>query len=282
MLSKTVARAPEQASCPRPLVAERIRFSAGGRWLLDGIDITPSPGLVTGLIGPNGAGKSTLLRVLSGLLPAALGRVTLLGDTLGHLQPATIARRLAYMAQHPPLDQGFSALDMVLMGRYAHDSSWRERPEDIEAAQIALKLTGSEEFSHQAFGTLSGGEKQRVMLARALAQQTDVLLLDEPTASLDLRHQLAMFDLVRRLTRQRRITTLMAVHDLSLAARYCDELCLLHEGRVVAAGPPEAVLKPSYLREVFQVEVVVERHPHLDFMLVIPLSDESKEGGNAL
>src|SRR5690625_3417034 len=171
-----------------------VGFQAGGRLIVDGVDLTPESGQVTGLIGPNGAGKSTLIRMMAGLLPTTHGRVMLLADGLDELRPMVIARRLAHMAQHAPVDQGFTALDMVIMGRYAHDPGWRDRPEDVEAALEALRLTGSEAFAGQAYGTLSGGEKQRVMLARALVQETDVLLLDEPTASLDLRHQLAVFD----------------------------------------------------------------------------------------
>lgn len=265
-----------------PLQAIGVGFAAGGRLIVDGVDLTPDPGQVTGLIGPNGAGKSTLLRMMAGLLPTTNGRVTLLGDELDQLRPRTIARRLAYMAQQSPRDQGFTALDMVLMGRYAHDPGWRESPEDVQFAIEALRRTGSERMARQAYGTLSGGERQRVMLARALVQDTDVLLLDEPTASLDLRHQMAVFDLVRQLTRERNLTTVAVVHDLSLAARYCDQLCLLHEGQVVAIGSPEHVLRPDNLRLVFEVEAVVERHPTLGFIQVIPVSGTRDTGDRAV
>lgn len=255
-----------------PLEAVQTGFTVGGRLIVHGVDLTPERGMVTGLIGPNGAGKSTLLRMMAGLLAPTNGQVVLHGDNLAELRPMHIARRLAYMAQHPPTDQGFTALDMVVMGRYAHDPGWKERPEDVSAALDALRQTGSEHLAKQAYGTLSGGEKQRVILARALVQETDVLLLDEPTASLDLRYQLAVFDLVRRFTRERNLATVAVVHDLSLAARYCEQLCLLHEGRIVAVGSPEEVLQPDNLRTVFEVEAVVERHPRLGLMQVIPVS----------
>lgn len=263
------------------LQAVLVSFAAGRRLIVDGVDLTPVPGQVTGLIGPNGAGKSTLLRMMARLLSATKGKITLLGDELNKLHPQTIAQRLAYMAQHASADQGFTVLDMVLMGRYAHDPGWRESFKDVQLAYEALERTGCRHLAGRRYGTLSGGERQRVMLARALVQQTDVLLLDEPTASLDLKHQLAVFELVRRLTQEQTLTTIAVVHDLTLAARYCDRLCLLHKGRVAAVGEPEDVLHPNHLRAVFEVEVVVERHPTLGLVQVIPLSAGEAVGGGA-
>ena len=265
-----------------PAIAEGLSLAVPRRWLVRDVSLRLAAGRLTGLIGPNGAGKSTLLRALAGILTPTRGRVVLLGTDLAVLGPPEVARRLARMAQQPPAVEGLTALDVVLMGRYAHHPGWRERRQDLDAARLAMQLTATAALADQPYETLSGGERQRVLLARALAQETAVLLLDEPTASLDLTFQLSMLELVRDLTRQRRLGTLIALHDLSLAARFCDEILLLSGGRLVAAGPPEAVIRPEYLRRVFGIEAIVERHPRVGSLVVIPVSvARSEEAGLA-
>lgn len=251
------------------LSADRISFAVDGRLLVDGVSLSLRPGRLIGLVGPNGAGKSTLLRLIHGLLPASSGSVLLGGEPLRQMQPEAVARRVARVPQTPPSNLDFSVLDVVLMGRYVHSGAWQERPADRCLALDALQQTRTAHLQNQRYSTLSGGERQRVTIARALAQEPKVLLLDEATASLDLRHQFEVMELVRRLTTERQVAAIAAVHDLTLAARYCDELLLLDGGRAVAAGEPAAVLTTQRLREVFGVEALVERHATLGHLTIL-------------
>lgn len=250
------------------LAAAGVGWRAGRCLLVDGVTLSLEPGRFVGLVGPNGAGKSTLIRLLAGLITPSAGKVYLEGRDLGRLDPEQRARAVARVPQSPPRSLDFTALEVALMGRYAHSPGWRDREEDRAAAREALAAAGAGHLADRVFCTLSGGEQQRVIIARALAQDTRVLLLDEPTANLDLRYQLEVMDTVRRLAHTRRLAVLAAIHDLSLAARFADELLLLHQGRLVAAGSPDQVLHPGVLRRVFGVEVLVERHPRSGRLLV--------------
>lgn len=258
---------PEPAA--HSLEADRVSFRAGGRLLVDGVSLTLTPGRLVGLIGPNGAGKSTLLRLLSGLLSPAAGAVCLEGSNLSGLPPEQIARRLARVPQTPPGELDFSVLEVALMGRYAHNPGWQESTADRRFAMDALAQTGTAHLADRLYSTLSGGERQRVIVARALVQEPRVLLLDEPTASLDLQHQIEVLEVVRRLTAERGLASIAAIHDLSLAARYCDQLLMLHGGKAVSAGRPDEVLCAESLRRVFGVNAVVERHPQLGCLMVL-------------
>ncbi len=243
------------------LRAEDLSVSLAGHAVLSGVSLVARPGEIVGLIGPNGSGKTTLLRALAGLVRPSSGEVWLGSDRLAALRPAERARRIAYMAQfaerHP-----FSALEAVLMGRYPHLGRLEiEGPDDRRAALDAMRRTGTEGLAGRQLDTLSGGERQRVVLARAIAQGADVLLLDEPTAALDLKHRLVTMDIVRQEAARRGALAVIAAHDLSLAGRYCDRLVLLAGGRVIAAGAPSEVLAPANLRDAFEVETVVEPDP---------------------
>lgn len=253
----------------RSLEAERISFRAGGRLLVDGVSLALTPGRLVGLIGPNGAGKSTLLRLLSGLLSPEAGAVCLEGSSLSELAPEQIARRLARVPQTPPGELDFTVLEVALMGRYALSPGWQESAADRSLALNALAQTGTAHLADRLYSTLSGGERQRVIVARALVQEPRVLLLDEPTASLDLQHQIEVLEVVRRLTAERGLASIAAIHDLTLAARYCDELMMIHGGKVAAAGRPDEVLTAESLRQVFGVNAVVERHPRLGYLMVL-------------
>lgn len=260
---------PLQTSSSAVLEANGVSFQAGGRLLVDGVSFSLRPGRLVGLVGPNGSGKSTLLRLINGLLPASAGSVLLGGEPIGQLQPQTVARRVARVPQSPPGELDFTVLDVVLMGRYAHSEAWQETPADRTLALEALGLTRTDHLKDRLYSTLSGGERQRVAVARALAQEPKVLMLDEATANLDLRHQFEVMEVVRRLTLQQQVAAIAAIHDLTLAARYCDELLLLHGGRAVAAGEPSYVLTPQRLRVVFGVDTVVERHSTLGHLIVL-------------
>lgn len=243
------------------LRAHDVSVRLGGAAILDSASLDVRPGELVGLLGPNGAGKSTLLRVMAGLLKPDSGEVRLGGAALGELAAGERAKRIAFMpqqdAQHP-----FTALETVLMGRYPHLGRFElEGSKDREIARAAMARTDTSEFEARQLDTLSGGERQRVLLARTLAQQASVLLLDEPAANLDLKHRLSIMDVLRAEIAERETAVVMALHDLSLAGRYCDRLALLSDGRIAAQGTPAEVLTPANLREAFDVETFVESDP---------------------
>ncbi len=245
----------------RGLQARDISVRLGGATILDSASLEARPGELLGLLGPNGAGKSTLLRVMAGLLKPVAGQVRLDGSDLGALAAGERAKRIAFMpqqdAQHP-----FTALETVLMGRYPHLGRFElEGARDREIARAAMERTDTCEFESRQLDTLSGGERQRVLLARTLAQQSSVLLLDEPAANLDLKHRLSIMDVLRAEIAEREIAVVMALHDLSLAGRYCDRLALMSSGLIAAEGAPADVLTPANLREAFDVETFVESDP---------------------
>ncbi|MBI2204553.1 MAG: ABC transporter ATP-binding protein [Candidatus Rokubacteria bacterium] len=227
---------------------------------VDRVSLDVCGGEFAGLVGPNGAGKTTLLRVIAGLLPPSDGGVWLDHRPLGSLSRRALARSVAVVPQDASGDIRFSAHDVVMMGRYAHRRRFEpERASDRAAVERAMALTGLTAFADRPVAELSGGERQRVIVARALAQTPRVLLLDEPTTHLDLKHQIETLELVRRLVRDEGLAAVAAIHDLELASRYCTGLVLLDHGRVVAEGPPEAVLTPRRIRDVFGVTATVSR-----------------------
>ncbi|MBN2562751.1 MAG: ABC transporter ATP-binding protein [Phycisphaerae bacterium] len=211
-----------------------------------------------GIIGPNGAGKSTLLRLLAGLLTPETGAVRLEGCPLQDIPLRQRARRIAFLPQHVPSDLQTTARDIVLMGRFPHRRfGLFEDAADLAIADRALATTGTAAFADRPLATLSGGEAQRVHVAAALAQQPAVLLMDEPTASLDLYHQLSVFTILRNLAGQERLAVVVVTHDVNLAARFCSHVLLLDDGRSVAAGQPADVVKAEILAPVYQVEFAV-------------------------
>ncbi|MFJ1594215.1 ABC transporter ATP-binding protein [Kitasatospora albolonga] len=236
------------------LRAERVGRKAGGRIVLDGVDITPPPGATVGLLGPNGSGKSTLLRILAGLLAPDTGTVTLDGDPLDGLGRRTVARRIAVVDQHAVTQVDLSVLDVVRLGRIPHRRAWSAPDHvDEEAVTDALRRTGLTDRAAQSWHTLSGGERQRVQIARALAQRPRELLLDEPTNHLDIQHQLDLLALVAALP----LTSVIALHDLNLAAMFCDRITVMKAGRVVAGGTPAEVITEELIEDVYGVRAVV-------------------------
>ena len=243
------------------LAAEDLVYQVQAKRLLDRVSLRADRGEFVGVIGPNGAGKSTLLKTVSGLLRAQEGAVALEGRDLTATSPKEVARTLAQVSQTPPYTYGFTGVELVLMGRYPHMGRFQvEGQADRRIAAEAMRLTETEEFSERLVETLSGGERQRVFVASALAQQPHVLLLDEPTANLDIQHQLKVLDIVQGLVEQG-MTAVAAIHDLSLAARYCSSLVLMRGGRVLAEGAAEDVLTPANIEAAFGVRTVVFRDP---------------------
>ena len=257
---------PQPSPLPRVegitgIAARNVSVNLGGNPVLRDVSFEARPGEIAGIIGPNGAGKSTLLRALAGLIRPDSGAVQV-GDTpLRTLNAGERARRIAFMPQHDAMHP-FTALETVLMGRYAHLGRFElEGREDRQIAQDAMTRTDTVQFESRQLDRLSGGERQRVILARALAQQAGIILLDEPSASLDLRHRLSMMETLRAEAVSRNVAVVVALHDVSLAGRYCDRLTLLSEGVIAAEGQPADVLTPGNLRSVFGVETTVQVDP---------------------
>jgi iron complex transport system ATP-binding protein len=239
-----------------------LTVAYGGRTVLRDVSLSLPPGRLLGLVGPNGSGKTTLIRAVSRVVGPLAGEVRLAGADARRLSPRELALRVAVVPQNPPLPPAFTALELVLMGRTAHLRLLQgEGAADLEAARAAMLATETWDLAGRRLGELSGGERQRLLLARALAQQTPVLLLDEPTAHLDVGHQAATLRLMLRLCRSEGKAVLAAVHDLTLAAQFCDELVMLSGGAVVAAGTPAAVLTAERLREVYGTALHVLSHP---------------------
>jgi iron complex transport system ATP-binding protein len=220
---------------------------------------------MVGLIGPNGAGKTTLIRALGGHIKPSAGSVALLGRPLTAYPPREIARLVAHVPQATAMDFAFTVREVVLMGRSPHLGRFQiEQPRDRRIADEAMQRVQIEGLAERLITTLSGGERQRVFIARALAQQPQVLLLDEPTANLDVKHQLDVLEMTAVLVHDGGLGVLAAIHDLDLAARFCDRLVLLHEGRVLADDTPGAVLTEGNLQAAFEVKAHVFRDPYSD------------------
>jgi iron complex transport system ATP-binding protein len=252
------------------LEGRHLSFAYDGRRVLSDVDVSLAGFELVALVGANGAGKSTLLRVLLGLLPARTGTVTLLGRGLSELSRREIARRVAFLPQETHSDFAFTVRELVAMGRMPHLGRFRpEGPSDVVAIERALEQTGTAAFVDRLASELSGGERQRVLLARAIAQTTDVLLLDEPTSSLDVAHQLEVIRLLRDLAREGRAVAI-ALHDLSLAARFADRVIVLSGGEVAAQGAPRDVVTSELLERHFRIRARVEHTE--EGVLVVPLA----------
>ena len=236
------------------LQVDHVSWSVDGRPILRDVSLAVEPGSITGLIGPNGSGKSTLLRCIYRALKPDSGNITLDGNDLIRMDSRETARRVAVVLQEYPSDFQFTVGEIVSMGRNPHKGMFdRDTSADRGIIRDALARVGLAGFSHRNFNTLSGGEKQRVIIARTLAQQASFLVLDEPTNHLDIRYQLETMELVRELG----LTTLAALHDLNIAADYCDLIHVIDSGRIVASGRPPEVLQPDIIAEVFGVGAVV-------------------------
>ncbi len=261
-----------------PLEAREIEFGyRPSQLVLRGVSLALGAGELVGLIGPNGSGKSTLLRVLSGVVRPRAGEVLLYGRCLHELSPREIARSIAVVPQDAHVEFPFSVLEVVLMGRSPYLAGFSfEDAEDLARARAAMERTGVAHLAHRTIQELSGGERQRVMLARALAQDTPILLLDEPAVFLDLRHVVEMYDLLRELLGEGK-SVLTVLHDLNLAAQYCDRVVLLDEGAVYCAGPPGDVLTYRAITQVYRTEVYIDLNDITGTVNVLPLSRAYRE-----
>lgn len=234
--------------------AEQIAVSYGKQHILKDVSISAGEKEFVGIIGPNGSGKSTLLKCIYRVLKPDCGCVFLGREELLHMPYKESAKKMAVVAQHNYYHFDFSVREVVLMGRTPHKKALeRDNPKDYRIVEEALETVGMAAFAERSFSTLSGGEQQRVILARALAQQTECLILDEPTNHLDITHQLQLMKLVKQLG----VTVISAIHDLNIAASFCHRLYALKEGQIVGAGTPEEVLTRRFIREIYQVETEI-------------------------
>jgi len=241
---------------------DNLHAGYNGAAVLQGVSIELEPSAFVGVIGPNGSGKTTLLRSISRALPPRAGLVALDGRDVYGMPSREFARRVAVVPQDTLVAFDFTVLEIALMGRSPRLGRFAvENSRDVEIATDALARTGTAHLKDRSINALSGGERQRVMMARALAQEPEVLLLDEPTSHLDISFQFEIMDLVKSLNRERGLTVLAVLHDLNLASQYCDRLVMIGQGKVQASGSPEDVITSEHIRRVYGAEVWVRRHP---------------------
>ncbi|MGU3437485.1 ABC transporter ATP-binding protein [Actinomycetes bacterium M1A6_2h] len=264
---------PEQlVGTPDRLVAEGVSVGYGDRIVVDGLDLAIKTGVITTVIGPNGCGKSTLLRSLGRLLKPRTGQILLDGKAIHSMKTKEVARILGMLPQAPIAPEGLRVADLVARGRNPHQSWIRQwsGDDEVEVAR-ALELTGVADLADRPVDQLSGGQRQRAWISMALAQGTDILLLDEPTTYLDLAHSMEVLDLVDRMHEELGRTVVMVLHDLNLAARYSDELVVMQAGRIVATGSPADVITEDLLRDVFGLDATVIADPVSDRPLIVPI-----------
>ncbi|MBC6448019.1 ABC transporter ATP-binding protein [Actinokineospora xionganensis] len=254
------------------LRAEGLAVSYGDRSIITDLDLVVPPGKISVIVGANASGKSTLLRSLARLLSPAAGQVCLDGESIHAMPTRELARMVGLLPQSPVAPEGMTVIDLVGRGRAPHQSWWRQwSHSDEETVRHALELTSMLDLAERPVDELSGGQRQRAWIAMALAQDTDILLLDEPTTFLDMAHQIEVLDLVMDLNRTRGRTVMMVLHDLNQACRYADHIVAMKSGRIVAQGPPADLLTAELVDEVFDVRCCVVTDPVSGTPLVIPI-----------
>ena len=250
-----------------------LQFAYNGCTLLKGLNLQVKEGELHGIIGPNGAGKSTLLRLIAGLLKPASGSILLENKPAETYTPKEKAKILSFVFQENYTGFPFTVREMVLMGRHPHQTTvMSDSREDQKIADECLDLMGMSDYRDREFRSLSGGEKQRAAIASVLAQQTPVILFDEPTAYTDIHFQSEIYSLVHRITREKKLTSLVVTHDINLASLYCDKVSVLTKGEIPASGPPNEVLTEEILTQTYNSALKVINHPDENVPLVIPIS----------
>ena len=252
-----------------------ISVDIGGRRIVNDVHVDVPDRTFVGLLGPNGSGKSTILKTIYRVNHPEAGQVLLDGRDLLAMRPKDVAQRVAVLAQETTVEFDFTVFEMVMMGRTPHKRAFdRDNDTDRSIVAHAIERVGCEDLAHRSFNTLSGGEKQRVLIARAIAQGADHLILDEPTNHLDIRYQLDVLELVAELG----VTILAALHDLSLAALFCDTVYLITDGMIITGGPPASVITTEMVRHAYGADVLVIEHPETGTPHLIPRrSDQNTE-----
>ncbi|TLF60296.1 ABC transporter ATP-binding protein [Nocardia cyriacigeorgica] len=263
-------QAPQNGS--HRLAADGVTLGYGERVIVDGLNLDIAPGVITTVIGPNGCGKSTLLRSLGRLLKPSAGQVLLDGKAIASMKTKDVARIVGMLPQTPVAPEGLTVADLVARGRHPHQSWIRQWSATDESEVLtALEQTGIADLAHRSLDELSGGQRQRAWISMALAQGTDILLLDEPTTYLDLAHSLEVLDLVDRLHDELGRTVVMVLHDLNLAIRYSDQLIVMRDGRIIAKGAPADIIDAELLRDVFGLEATVLEDPMSGRPMIVPI-----------
>jgi len=257
--------------------AKDIAFSYSDQPLFDGLGVAVGKGEFVGLVGPNGSGKTTFLNILSRVLRPSRGSILIDGSDIESFSARALARKIAVVPQETGIIFPFSVSEVVLMGRAPHLQSILESEEDFEIAMEAMKMTGVDHLASRAVTNLSGGEKQGVFIARALAQRPSILLLDEPTAFLDIKHQVDIYDILTRLNRERGMTILAVSHDLNLAAHYCERVLVFKEGSLMFDGLPQEAITTDTIRDVYGTDVVVRMNDQTGRPFVLPIRSQAGE-----
>ncbi len=253
------------------IATKNLTFAYMEEPVLRDISLNFQAGEFTGVIGPNGSGKSTLLKLIGGILPSSSKTVFFKNRELSHYKKKDLAVSIAWIPQEKQMAFSFKVIDIVLMGRHPYLSPLTfEGENDYRIAEEAMKQTQVLEFAHRSFNEISGGEKQRVMIASAISQKPEVMLLDEPTSALDIKYQIEVLSILKQLNERENKSLILAMHDLHLASKFCKRLILLKEGRVFCDGPPEAVLKKEILEEVYEVKVKIFQDDEDGSLLVVP------------
>jgi len=237
-------------------------FRYGDEWVLRDISFSVPEGEFMGIIGPNGSGKTTLLKVIDGIFPPGEGEILITGVPGSRFKREELARIIAVVPQDTQMTFPFTVEEVVLMGRAPHLGKLRfEGEKDFHIAHEAMKVTDTLSLARRGMNALSGGERQRVLIARALTQEPRIMLLDEPTALLDIRHQMEFFDLIKALNREQSLTVIAVTHDINLAAHFCDRIILLQAGRICRVGTPREVITETNIKEVYEANVAVDENP---------------------
>ena len=254
------------------IALDTVGFRYDVNWVLKNISCEIVRGEFAGLLGPNGSGKTTLLKIIDGMLQPQEGRVFISGVPLSSIRRQALAKTIAVVSQDFRMTFPFSVQEVVLMGRSPHLAKWRfEGETDLLIARKAMEMTDTLHLAGRDMEQLSGGERQRVLIARALAQEPQILLLDEPTAFLDIKHQMDFFDLVKSLNRTINLTVVAVTHDINLASLYCDRLILMRDGRIAVQGRPEDVVSEENIAQVYRVRVQVDCSPATGRPRITPL-----------
>lgn len=261
--------------------AENMSFSYNGDRVLRNITFAIETGDFVGVIGPNGTGKTTLLNLIDGILRPQEGTIRIHGIPVHQMKRDDLARIVAVVPQESPMIFPFKVQEVVLMGRAPHLGNWRfEGEKDFEIVNRAMQMTDTTALALRSMNRLSGGERQRVLIARALAQEPRLMLLDEPTASLDIRHQVEFFNLIKMLNTTQGLTVIAVTHDINLASLYCNRIILLKDGCIRVAGRPAEVITEEHIQAVYETPVMVDRHPIIELPRVTPRREHPSETGS--
>jgi len=255
------------------LEIEQLNFSYGRSGIIQDLNLSVKPGEFVGIIGPNGAGKSTLLKLLNRILEPASGKISIDQKMISTMKRSEIASLIAYVPQESDFIFSFSVQDIVRMGRFPYQTDLGlYSVEDMHFINSAMEDLEITQFSNRKIFELSGGEKQRVIIASALAQDPQILILDEPTTAMDLHHQIEIYNILKRLQREKNLTNIIVTHDINLAAQYCSRMIIMNDGKIVSNGTPEEVLQFQVLQQIFGVKVYIDINPVTNSLYILPYS----------